>query len=420
MARIRGTVQSSGYTILLIDDQEEILTSVRLLLEREGHKVLTALSGEEGLHTFRQEKVHLVIVDYFMPQMTGEEVVREIRTTDKDIQILLQTGYAGEKPPLETLRALDIQGYHSKTDGPEHLLLWVESALKAAAHLEQVRAAERLKAELLVKQDFLANISHEMRSRLHIILGYSDLLLSSPQSETLASHLQQPLETIQRHGRSLWGLANNFLNFVKLNAEAMRVSLRSFSLDELHKEFHEQMTFLLRDKPVSFVWVVDPQLPPVLADRDKLYIILQNLLGNAVKFTETGEIRLTASYTATDNTIHIDITDTGIGISPASHEAIFETFQQVTDITTHTARYTEGIGIGIGLTLARKLARLMGGDLTVTSDIGAGATFTLTLRAAAEVMQGHRSSSSVASPIEKDPSPRVVPPPQSQQLLTLQ
>lgn len=420
MARIRSTVQSSGYTILLIDDQEEILTSVRLLLEREGHKVLTALSGEEGLHTFRLEKVHLVIVDYFMPQMTGEEVIREIRKTDKDIQILLQTGYAGEKPPLETLRALDIQGYHSKTDGPERLLLWVEAALKAAAHVEQVRAAERLKAELLVKQDFLANISHEMRSRLHLILGYSDLLLSGPQGETLAEHLQQPLATIQRHGRSLWGLANNFLNFVKLNAEAMRVSPRSFSLDELRKEIHEQIAFLLREKPVSFVWAVDPQLPPLWADREKLYIILQNLLGNAIKFTEVGEIRLTASYSAADNNIRIYVTDTGVGVAPAYHEAIFETFRQVTDSATSTARCTEGMGTGIGLTLARKLARLMGGDLTVASEIGAGATFTLTLPVPAEVRHDHLAPASVDSPSEKSQSPCLVSPFQPQSRLTLQ
>ena len=152
MARKRGTAQSSGHTILVIDDQEEILTSVRRLLERDGHKVLTAFSGEEGLALFRQEPVHLVIVDYFMPKMTGEDVVKEIRTINAEVQILLQTGYSGEKPPLEMMRLLDIQGYHSKTDGPEHLLLWVAVTLKAGAQLQKVRETEQLKAELLLKQ----------------------------------------------------------------------------------------------------------------------------------------------------------------------------------------------------------------------------------------------------------------------------
>ncbi|NOT56081.1 MAG: hybrid sensor histidine kinase/response regulator [Deltaproteobacteria bacterium] len=396
MARKRTTAQPSGHTILVIDDQEEILTSVRLLLEREGHQVLTALSGEEGLTLFRREKIHLVIVDYFMPGMTGEDVVRVIRQFDSDVQILLQTGYSGEKPALATLRELDIQGYHSKTDGPEHLLLWVEATRKAAAHLLQVRAVEQLKAETLVKQEFLANVSHEMRSRLHLILGYSDVLLVEKGNPGLPLHSRQSVETIQRHSRALWGLTTNFLNFVKLNAEAMRVSPRPFSLAELQKEFQESTEFLLRHKPVSFVWDVPPQLPLVWADRDKLCIILQNLLTNAAKFTDQGEIRLRAVASPVDNGVCIRVSDTGIGIAPESRETIFETFQQIPN-TTSPSRSTVEAGIGIGLTLARKLARMMDGDLTVESAVGAGSTFTLLLRISAEEVRGSEVSSSVSA-----------------------
>jgi two-component system, cell cycle response regulator len=88
MARKRATVQPSGYTILVVDDQEETLISVSLLLEREGHHVLTAASGEEALALFRGEQVHLVIVDYFMPRMSGEALIHEIRKLDEEVQIL--------------------------------------------------------------------------------------------------------------------------------------------------------------------------------------------------------------------------------------------------------------------------------------------------------------------------------------------
>jgi len=143
MARKRITAEPSGYTILVIDDQEEILISTRLLLEREGHQVLTAASGEEALTLFRNHHVHLVISDYFMPGMSGERVVQEIRKIDRDVQILLQTGYSGEKPPWEMLRVLDIQGYHDKSEGPDRLLLWVNIALKACRHIRQVREMEQ-------------------------------------------------------------------------------------------------------------------------------------------------------------------------------------------------------------------------------------------------------------------------------------
>ena len=99
-------------TILVVDDQEETVIPTRLLLEQEDYKVLTAVNGKAALRLFRPGRVDVILVDYFMPQMNGEEVVCATRKVDTDVQILLQTGYAGEKPPREMLHTLDIQGYH--------------------------------------------------------------------------------------------------------------------------------------------------------------------------------------------------------------------------------------------------------------------------------------------------------------------
>ena len=124
MARKRQRPRS-GCTILVVDDQREALTSVRDLLEREGHQVLTADSGARALEIFKQHEIHLILVDYFMPGMTGEQLIRAIRSFDQYVQIILQTGYAGEKPARVMMAELDIQGYHDKTEGPEKLLLWM-------------------------------------------------------------------------------------------------------------------------------------------------------------------------------------------------------------------------------------------------------------------------------------------------------
>jgi two-component system, cell cycle response regulator len=126
---------SSGYTLLVIDDSPEIVESTRRLMEAEGHRVLTAESGPAGLAVLDQERVQLIICDYFMPAMTGEEVVRRVRERDRLVQIILQTGYAGEKPARVMMRDLDIQGYHDKGEGAERLLLWVDGALKAYRHM---------------------------------------------------------------------------------------------------------------------------------------------------------------------------------------------------------------------------------------------------------------------------------------------
>ena len=131
MARKYQNATPSGHTILVIDDSPDIVQSSRSLLEAEGHRVLTATDGPSGIAMAEREHPHLILVDYFMPGMTGEEVVRAIRTRDRLVQIILQTGYSGEKPARVMLRQLDIQGYHDKGAGAEQLLLWVDSALKA-------------------------------------------------------------------------------------------------------------------------------------------------------------------------------------------------------------------------------------------------------------------------------------------------
>jgi two-component system, cell cycle response regulator len=131
MARKYIPATTSGHTILVIDDSPEVIDSTRQLLETEGHRVLTASGGKEGLAIAAKEHPHLILVDYFMPEMTGEDVVREIRRTDKIVQIILVTGYAGEKPARLMMRQLEIQGYHDKGDGSERLLLWIDTALKA-------------------------------------------------------------------------------------------------------------------------------------------------------------------------------------------------------------------------------------------------------------------------------------------------
>jgi two-component system, cell cycle response regulator len=131
MARRNRPAAPSGHKVLVIDDSPEILASCRRLLEAEGHEVITAGDGESGLAASGRERPHVMVVDYFMPSVTGEEVVRRVRETDRVVQIILSTGYSGEKPARAMMRQLEIQGYHDKGDGPERLLLWVDSALKS-------------------------------------------------------------------------------------------------------------------------------------------------------------------------------------------------------------------------------------------------------------------------------------------------
>jgi signal transduction histidine kinase len=366
MARKRTVGEVSGYTILVVDDQEETLASVQHLLEREGHRVLLADGGQRALELFAQHEVHLLLVDYFMPRMTGEELIAEIRKIDTQVQIVLQTGYSGEKPPREMLQKLDIQGYHDKSEGPDKLLLWVEVALKSYEQLRRVREAEILKSQLL------ANISHEFRTPLHIILGYTQILKEEQPSQPAS---RDTLDRIHQNAEMLLRLINDFLGLSDLDAGVTISHATDVDGDTLRTEFERSAAILIREKPIRFAWSVSSPLPPVAADPAKLRVIVMNLLSNAVKFTAAGAITVTADVS--DDTVCLAVRDTGLGIAREDHERIFEPFRQVDGSSTRTQP-----GTGIGLPIARKLSRLMGGDVTVESTLGEGSTFFIRLRRA--------------------------------------
>lgn len=368
------SAQSSGCTILVVDDQPEILKSNQAFLENAGHRVFTAGGGAEALSIFQASPVDLILVDYFMPCMNGGAVIRAIRKLDEDVQIVLQTGYSGDTPALALLHELDIQGYHDKADGPDRLLVWVEVALKTMRYIRKMRQAEQLKTELL------ANVSHELRTPLNGILGYSDVLLGEDYQPPLPPAAVADIAWIHEQARHLERHVDNFLNFSALetaHAPGMDIALQRVQLTDFQATLQSLMGLFLRDKNVTFQCNFPPGLPAAWADPQKLSLILCNLVSNAAKFTLAGTISVSARCNESDRTLTVQVEDSGIGIATEYHETIFEAFRQVDGSSTR--RFG---GLGIGLALARRLARRMDGELSVDSQAGTGSTFTLRLQLA--------------------------------------
>jgi signal transduction histidine kinase len=354
----------SGYTILVVDDQDETLLSVRCLLEREGHRVLTAASGECALELFKANEVHLMLVDYFMPRMTGEQLVREIRAFDPYVQIILQTGYSGEKPPRTMLAELDIQGYHDKAEGPEQLLIWVDTALKAQRQIRDLCQRQRLQSELV------ANVSHEFRGPLTVISGYTEILLGDGFG-AIDGDLKMALQAIGRTASGLNHLVSDFLNYAKLEAKTLDVARQPISLQELTDELTRLVDAQRGNRALRFE-VERGAVDRVYTDPVKLRTILRNLVSNAIKFTAQGCVSLRIE--ADDEALLFRVADTGPGIAADAQELIFEPFRQLDGSTTRSYG-----GVGLGLALSRKLAQLLGGEILLHSQIGAGSTFTLVL-----------------------------------------
>ncbi|MGH7894450.1 MAG: ATP-binding response regulator [Candidatus Binatia bacterium] len=378
---------SDAYTILVVDDDQEVLIYLRAYLERNGHRVLTAASAEEAVKVFLANDVHLLIVDYVMPGMDGAQLVRAIRGFDPFIQIVVQTGYAAQKPPQHVLDELDIQGYHDKMDGPQKLMTWVTVCLRTYRLIRRLREREKAQAELIT------NVSHEFRTPVNVIHGYVSLFLDQAFGAfPLAA--EAPLRAVEKTVRELAGLVENVLEHARLEAGGAEVTLGCVDIGPLSQEMERLGRLLLDKKPIALSICVDADLPVVHSDVQKLRTILRNLLSNAAKFTREGEITVTIARRGED--LEITVRDTGAGVSPAQLPALFEPFRQGDGSSTR-----QHGGIGIGLALSRQYARLLGGDLTVESIPGSGSTFTLRI-------PGVPGIASVSTRVVDGPSVRTV------------
>lgn len=207
MARISRSKPSSGSTILVVDDDTAIVSTLEQILSHEGHTVLTATSGAQAIELCQNHTVHLMLLDYFMPGMSGEEVVRAVRAFNQEMQIVLQTGYASERPARQMLAELDIQGYHDKSEGPEKLLVWVDAALKAYRQVRALRASrDGLRyileaAPELHRLQPLEDLLYGILLQVEGLLGLSGTLIALQQSGLLALGDNPPFEVRVGTGR---------------------------------------------------------------------------------------------------------------------------------------------------------------------------------------------------------------------------
>jgi signal transduction histidine kinase/FixJ family two-component response regulator len=245
------------------------------------------------------------------------------------------------------------------------------------------------------KSEFLANMSHEIRTPMTAILGYSELLLDPAQGE---AERREGVLTIRRNGEHLLSIINDILDISKIEAGQMTVEIIPTSPRLIIEEVCSLMNVRAVSKGVALKKQIEGQLPAgIRTDPTRLRQILLNIVGNAIKFTDSGSVSIRASFLAAEAAqparMRFDITDSGIGMRSDEMSRLFQAFTQADASTTR--RFG---GTGLGLSISRRLAQILGGDISVTSDYGKGSTFTVIV--AAEVVAGHveTTESFVVSP----------------------
>ena len=375
--------------ILVTDDRANIM-----LMNRQAESLFGAATSNDGYADGdRSEAVRsndtkftTFISDFSLsPEVARRADMELIRPGDSRTTIPMEV-VAGKIVDRRGQPLAIVSVLHDLTEQAENARLYAELK-KFSSELEaRVRAAtadlgaqnERLQwqsAELekanRLKSEFLASMSHELRTPINALIGYTALMLDRIYGD-LNDRQEEGLTRIRAAAQHLLALINDILDLAKIEAGRMPLHLEPTKIEDVMREASVQIDPLIKKKGLTYRWVSPPDPVVMTTDRTKVKQIMLNLLSNAVKFTHAGQITLTAVREG--DMVRIDVADTGIGIRREDLNSIWDDFRQVDQ-----SRTREFGGTGLGLSITRKLATVLGGRVTLTSEYGNGSTFSVFL-----------------------------------------
>lgn len=370
--------------VLIVDDEEMIRATAHSFLERFGMTCYDAKDAEQAVKLLQNQRFDLVLSDISMPGMDGMQMMKKIKESSPDLAFIFMTGYTANYTYADIISA-GAADYISKPFDLKEIKAKIERIdreKRIRAELQETNdqletAIERanqmaVQAELasLAKSEFLANMSHEIRTPLNGVIGFTDMLLETQLTEEQIDYAS----TIKRSGESLLSLINDILDFSKIEAGQMDLEEIDFDPEILCHDVCDLIRPKIQDKPIEILCRIGNDVPAqIKGDPHRFRQVLVNLMGNASKFTESGEIELALDMSEGDGegiSFNATVRDTGIGIPEAKLANIFEPFQQADGSTTR--KYG---GTGLGLTICKKISELMEGDVWAESKPGEGTCF---------------------------------------------
>ncbi|MEM7353622.1 MAG: response regulator [Acidobacteriota bacterium] len=407
--------------ILIVEDEPPLAELERIALEGVGYQIEDVGRGDLGLDKLNNGSIDLVLLDYKLPDMTGLDFVAALGDRIELLPVVVVTGYADAKLAVDLLKAGAADYVIKDTElvflqqlpklvraTAERFELKARIEKQAQDLVEQSRALEEAKRQAdqanRAKTEFLTNLSHEIRTPMTAILGFVDILMADETIRQAPAARMQDLLAIKDNGSYLLELLDDILDLSKVETGKLAIARRRFNL----AKFLDDVIALVRVRCAKKGLVLELDhagaIPETIeTDSTRLRQILLNLLGNAVKFTEVGSVRLVARLLSdsAEPTLELAVTDTGIGIPEEVLPHLFEPFSQADPSSTR--RFS---GTGLGLSLCGRLARLLGGTITVDSEPGRGSTFRVTLPI------GSQEGVSLIDDLERATRPTPIQPPE--------
>lgn len=376
--------------VLIVDDKIENLVALEALLDRNDINIISTTLPNEALRISWEKDIAIALVDVQMPEMDGFELVEILKSNPrtKDILVIFVTAISVETK--YAVRGLNVGAvdYLYKPLNPYVTSAKVDSFIQLVRNQREIKAKniqlENYQKELIkakeeaeqgkkIKENFLANMSHEIRTPINGIIGLVNVLLDTP----LSAEQKQMIELLEISSNSLLGIINDVLDLSKIEAGKFKIVRAETDLEKLGNAVINLLSIGSKAKNIELKLELDEELPKIIiADSLRLNQILMNLIGNAVKFTSEGSVKLKIEVLdkkGNNKRIKFSVIDTGIGIPKENIHKVFEMFEQGGDETT-----IKFGGTGLGLSIVKNLARLKGGVLSIESEINKGSTFSFT------------------------------------------
>jgi len=365
-----STSDPASSHVLIVDDVARNLQVVGTLLRNEGYEVMPATSGAQALERVQAEPPDLILLDLMMPEMDGLEVCRRLKAdrATRQIPVIYLTA-SNEMEHLVRGFEVGAVDYVTKPFNAPELLARVRT------HLELKHARQRLREMNDEKNEFLGVAAHDLRSPLTSVLGFADLVLGEPD---LSSEGADCVGRIRDSAKHMLEMVQNLLDVNAIERGQMKPRLSPCDLTDLVRTVVEDFRAHAEAKQQMIKLNTKGDRIVVLADPTLVVQVLENLISNAVKYSPL-EKTIQVGLTATEDKVRCEVQDEGPGLTPEDQQRLFGKFARL------SAKPTGGEpSVGLGLSIVKKMAESMGGQVSCESELGKGATFAVELPTASE------------------------------------
>lgn len=367
--------------VLFLDDEESILDGLQRLFIKEPYGIFTTSSADQAKEILCKEKIKVVVSDQRMPEIQGVKFLQEVKKQNPGIIRILFTGYTDFSAAEEAINLGEVYRFISKPWKTAELLSTVRQSIEhhdliiqAKAHEEERELAnKKLKIMYEMQKEFTSTVSHELRTPVASIKTSIDLVMKKMVGE-INSEQEEVLGRAKRNVDRLKRLIDDILDLTKIESGKLQMN---FMMDDIHRvirEVADAQKDVAQGRGLYIKLELDNTVPKISFDSDRIIQVLNNLLGNAIKFTKQGGIIVKTQDKSQENHVLISVIDTGKGIAETDLPKLFQKFQQV-----ESAQDNEEGGTGLGLAISKEIVSRHGGKIWVESKPGDGTTFSFLL-----------------------------------------